>query len=79
MPWHCEMGYYEIIVESLVDNKRLRNFEGMSFKHLAEGRTVISGVLRDQAELFSIIRKIRDMNLELISIKRIEEKLEGML
>jgi hypothetical protein len=27
------MGSYEIIVESQIDNKRLRDFDGMEFKY----------------------------------------------
>lgn len=64
------MGYYEIIVESHIDNKRLKDFQGMNFKHLPDGKTLLSGTLADQAELFSIINKIRDMNLVLISVKK---------
>lgn len=65
------MIHYEIVVENKIDKKRLRDFDGMEFKHLPEGRTVITGPLIDQAQLFSIINKIRDMNLTLISIRRL--------
>lgn len=64
------MGYYEIIVENHIDRKRLKDFEGMDYKHLPEGRTIIFGQLKDQAELFSILNKIRDMNLILLSLKK---------
>ena len=72
------MGYYEIIVESQIDRKRLKDFEGLEYKHLPEGRTLFYGSLKDQAELFGVLNKIRDMNLTLISVtrdnKREEEK-----
>lgn len=72
------MGYYEIIVESQIDRKRLKDFEGLEYKHLPEGRTLFYGRLKDQAELFCVLNKIRDMNLTLISVirdyKREEEK-----
>lgn len=64
------MGYYEIIVASHIDSKRERDFSGLELKHLEEGKTLLSGTLKDQAALFSVISKIRDMNLMLISIKR---------
>ena len=65
------MVSYEIIVESQIDKKRLRDFNMMEFKYLPEGRTLITGLLADQGELFSILNKIRDMNLTLISIRKL--------
>jgi hypothetical protein len=73
---HTNMGYYEIIVDSYLDNKRLRDFEGMDFKYLEGGKTILSGTLVDQAVLFSVINKIRDMNLTLVSIKKDNNKME---
>lgn len=70
------MGYYEIIVDSNLDKKRLRDFEGMDFKYLEGGKTMLSGTLPDQAALFSVINKIRDMNLALVSIKKEENKID---
>jgi hypothetical protein len=70
------MGYYEIIVDSNLDKKRLRDFEGMDFKYLEGGKTMLSGTLPDQAVLFSVINKIRDMNLTLVSIKKEENKID---
>ena len=70
---HRDMGYYEIIVTSHIDNKRARDFPGLELRHLEGGKTLLSGTLADQAALFSIISKIRDMNLTLVSIKRNED------
>jgi hypothetical protein len=64
------MGYYEIIVESQLDRKRIKDFEGLEYMHLPEGRTLLYGGLKDQAELFCILNKIRDMNLTLVSMIR---------
>lgn len=64
------MAFYEIIVENLIEKKRFREFPEMVVTHLVEGRTLIAGNLKDQAQLFSIINKIRDMNLKLVLIKK---------
>lgn len=48
----------------------------MEVKHLEGGKTLLSGTLSDQAALFSVVSKIRDMNLTLISIKRNDEEME---
>lgn len=71
-----DMGYYEIIVDSHLDTKRLRDFEGMDFKYQKGGKTILSGTLGDQAALFSVINKIRDMNLTLVSIKKDDNNME---
>lgn len=65
------MEFYEIIVESQIDKKRMRDFEGMDFKYLPEGKTLIYGSLADQSQMFSILKRIRDMNLTLVSIKKL--------
>ncbi len=67
------MGYYEIIVASHIDSKRERDFVGLQLKRLPGGRTLLSGTLKDQAALFSVISKIRDINLTLVSVKRNDE------
>lgn len=66
------MDYYEIVVESQIDQKRLRDFAEMEFHYLPEGETQMVGVLADQAMLFSLLNRIRDMNLILVSLKRIQ-------
>jgi hypothetical protein len=70
------MGYYEIIVENHLDKKRARFFEGMSLENLPDSRTLLYGNLKDQSELFSILNKIRDMNLTLVSVKKDDMKME---
>lgn len=62
------MGYYEIIVSSYIGGKRARDFLGMDLRYLEGGKTMLYGTLTDQAALFSVISKIRDMNLTLVSI-----------
>ncbi len=70
------MDHYEIIIESHVDPKRLRVFEGMALQHLPDGKTRLSGVLRDQAALFSTLSRIRDMNLKLALVRKNDEVME---
>lgn len=70
------MGYYEIVVASRIDAKRARDFSGMELRYLEDGNSALSGTLADQAELFSVISKIRDMNLTLVSIKKDHEGVE---
>lgn len=73
---HRAMGHYEIVVASYLDSKRKRDFSGLEIRHLEDGKTLLSGMLADQAALFSVISKIRDMNLTLVSIKKNNEEME---
>ncbi len=69
------MSYYEIVVESYIDKKRFKEFAAVELIHLPDGCTRIYGKLADQAELFSLLNKIRDMNLNLVLIEqKLEEK-----
>jgi hypothetical protein len=70
------MGYYEIILASHIDKKRARDFPGLDFTYIEDGKTMLYGTLPDQAAMFSVISKIRDMNLTLISIKRNDKEIE---
>jgi hypothetical protein len=71
------MAYYEIVVEKHINQKRLKDFMGMEFKYLPEGQTLITGQLQDQAELFSVINKIRDLNIIIVSINKRTTEVQG--
>jgi len=49
-------------------------FEDLTINHTAEGETILSGAVQDQAALYGLIAKIRDLNLTLVSVNRIEHK-----
>ncbi len=62
---------YQIRVKGHLDPSRTRWFEGFEIELLAEGETVISGWVIDQAALHGMLNRIRDLGLELISVQRI--------
>ncbi len=47
-------------------------FQGLAIGEQDNGETVLAGPVRDQAELFGLLLKIRDLGLELISVNRSE-------
>ena len=73
------MIYYEIIVEGHLMSSRLKDFEGLCASRLPEGRTALRGQLADQAALYAVLNRIRDMNLPLWQVRRYAEKKEGPL
>jgi hypothetical protein len=65
-------GRYEIRVEGLLDQRWSDWFGGMQITTQKGGVTVISGPVADQAALHGLLAKVRDLNLPLISLCRIE-------
>ncbi len=70
---------YEITVEGHLTVNRLKDFEGLSAAPLPDGKTKLCGYLPDQAALFSILNRIRDMNLPLISVQKLSTTKETAL
>jgi hypothetical protein len=68
--------FYEIKVQGQLDLLWSKWFEGMALKHVENGEsgvacTLISGPVIDQPALHGLFAKIRDLNLVLISVRRI--------
>ena len=59
---------YEIKVKGELDPVWTEWFEGLTLTHDCEGNTVFTGTVIDQTALHSILLKIRDLNLKLISV-----------
>ena len=61
---------YRITVNGRLDERWLRWFEGHTVDYLDDGRTLITLTDVDQAALFGVINRIRDLGLELISVQK---------
>jgi len=66
------MTVYEIRVKGHLDQHWSAWFDGMTVNNEASGDTVISGPLVDQAALHSLLVKVYNLNLTLISVLRME-------
>jgi hypothetical protein len=47
-------------------------FAGMAITQTESGETLLSGPIADQAALHGLLAKIRDLNLALVSVTRVE-------
>lgn len=70
-------GIFEIEIKELLEDHWQKWFEGMTLiraeNDLAQkGSTVIRGYIPDQPALHGLLAKIRDLNLTLISVHRID-------
>ncbi len=52
-------------------------FEGLTITYTAEGETILSGELVDQAALYGVLAKLRDLGLPLQSVNSTEKKGSG--
>ena len=62
---------YEIKLQGQLDTKWSEWFYGMAIIHEGDGITTLCGPLPDQTVLHSVLDRIRDMNLLLISVNQI--------
>jgi len=63
---------YEIRIAGHLDDKRLALFEDLAITRRPDGTTLLYGPLPDQTALHSILFRIRNMNLKLISVNPVE-------
>ena len=64
----------EIRIKGQIGECWLAWFEGLTITHTTEGQTTLSGTVQDQAALYGLIAKIRDLNLTLLSVSQMENK-----
>lgn len=68
---NVELSRYEICVRGHLSEHWSGGFEGLAIKLLDCGNTCLSGFIVDQAALFGVLRKIRDLGLPLLSVNRV--------
>lgn len=68
----CGPEVYEICVEGHLSKRWSEWLACMELTHEADGTTTLYGGLPDQTALHGVLQKIRDLNLKLISCKKID-------
>lgn len=71
---HHEWGRYEIRLKGHLDARWADQFEHMSFTHVSDGTTILAGLVVDQAALYGLLRKVRDLGLPLLSVVQVNPK-----
>jgi len=61
--------HYEIRVEGCLTDQWAEWFESLSITQV-NGETLITGPVADQAALFGLLKKVRDLGLVLVSVNR---------
>jgi hypothetical protein len=65
---------YEIRVKGHLAQDWSEWLEGMRITHTSEGETVLEGPVRDQAALFGVLIKVRDLGLILMAVNRVQSE-----
>jgi len=76
---HENGGMYEIKIKGILDKHWNQWFEGMTLKRVKNVEpeqecTLITGPIADQPALHGLLAKIRDLNLTLVSVQRINSE-----
>jgi hypothetical protein len=65
-------GSYEIRVEGHLHSRWAAWFDGLAIAHGSDGTTLIHGPVADQAALYGLLQKTRDLGLPLISVNHVD-------
>ncbi len=68
-----KQAIYQIRVKGNLDRKWSDWFDGLTIMPQADGETLLTGPVADQAALHGLLGKIRDLGLPLLSVKRVED------
>jgi hypothetical protein len=63
---------YEIQVEGHLSSQWTDWFEGLTISLEEDGDTLLTGPVADQAALHSLLKKIRDLGMILVSVNRVQ-------
>jgi hypothetical protein len=64
---------YELVLRGEIGDRFGVLFDGMRIAR-AQGTTVMTGLVRDQAHLHGLIERISELGIELVSVNSIEER-----
>lgn len=59
---------YKITVKSHINPGRIQEFGQLEVEHLSNGCSLLHGQLADQAQLYALLIRLRDMGVDLLQI-----------
>jgi hypothetical protein len=67
-----ESTEYEIRLAARLDPRWSTWLDGLTVSHLHDGTTLLRGPVADQAALFGLLQRLRDIDLPLVSVVRVD-------
>lgn len=68
----CRPTVYQIRIQGHLGDQWADWFGGLAIALEAGGDTVLTGPVADQAALYGLLKKVRDLGLPLIAVNRLE-------
>lgn len=68
--------FYEIRIGGQLNTQWMSWFEDLAITVEERGETVIVGPVADQAALFGLLKKVRDLGIPLISVNLVQSQLK---
>ena len=65
---HYEPQPYEIRLKGHLDDRWAEWFEGLTITLEENGDTLLTGPVTDQAALYGLLKKVRDLGMPLVSV-----------
>lgn len=65
-------GFYEVCLKGHLDDQWDTWFGGLSLTLENHGTTLLQGLVVDQAALYGLLKRVRDLGIPLISVNRAE-------
>jgi hypothetical protein len=62
------MQAVEIIIKGQIDNHWSEWLGGLQIAHIEQDKSLLSGKIADQATLYGVLTKLRDLDLKLVSV-----------
>ena len=69
---HHNPNRYEIRLKGHLDSRWAAWFDGLSLTNDSDGTTIIHGQVVDQAALYGLLQKVRDLGLPLVSVTQVQ-------
>ena len=63
---------YQIRIVGHLDHQWTDSFGGLTIRLEENGDTLLTGPVVDQAALFGLLKKVRDLGMPLVSVNRVE-------
>jgi hypothetical protein len=67
-----QLGHYEIRIKGHLDEQWADWFGGLTVTLKADGDTLLTGPIIDQAALYGLLKKVRDLGMPLLSVNPVK-------
>jgi hypothetical protein len=71
-PTSSQTVVYQVRIKGHLAGEWTEWFEGMAISHKENGDTLLTGPVVDQAALYGLLKKVRDLGLPLVSVSPVE-------